>query len=349
MAEHDQDPGGAQVANRKLSQRMRQAVSSYWSLADLDQPRDGDSAIELRPIRGFEAMVATLPEHAGRPGAFVKVFSDPASFRREQHGLDAGKAAEVDTPDGARVRVPAVLCVIDAAQALVLERIDGTVLATRVRRDYLVLRDRYVPAFAALGSWLARLHTLDRPTLRHAEILEHQLAFIRSTLELAEPRIGSAHTRQAMRLLVLLAEELASHPPRLQWCHGDFQPENIIVSGRTLYVVDFAFSDAGWKEQDLVLLWHNLRTGLSDLPFGSRAIQLLWSAFVKGYQEVSRDAHDTWAWDLFELRYQSFSIRWRSYLYERSARRRLLSHYRYVLGVHHFRRWLNSRAHAYGL
>jgi hypothetical protein len=88
---------------------------------------------------------------------------------------------------------------------------------------------------------------------------------------------------------------------------------------------------------------------LSDLPFGSRAVQLLWSAFVKGYQELSQDAHDTWAWDLFELRYQSFSIRWRSYLYERSARRRLLSHYRYLLGVRHFRRWLNSRAHAYGL
>jgi Phosphotransferase enzyme family len=337
------------TAEPDLSERLKQAVSTYWSPADAEQPLDGDSALELGPVEGWEAMVATLPEHAGRPAAFVKVFRDPASFRRERRGLTAGQAAPFDGPGGTRVRVPALLCEIDTAPALVLERIEGTVLGTRLRRDYLILRERYAPALSALGSWLARFHALDPPTARHSEILERQLSFIRSSLELAEPRIGSARSREASRLLGTLGEELAARPRPLRWCHGDFQPENILVAGRTLYVVDFAFSDAGWKEQDLVLLRHNLRAGLSDLPFGSRAVQLLWSAFINGYREVCWDAHDRWVWDLFELRYQSFSIRWRSYRYERSTRRKLLSVYRYLVGVRHFRSWLDDRVRTYGL
>jgi aminoglycoside phosphotransferase (APT) family kinase protein len=317
-------------------------------LPDRDQRLTGAPGIELCPIKGREAWVATLPEHAGRPAAFVKVFSDPTSFRREQRGLAAGQAVVLQSLDARPVRVPLILSQIEAAQALVMERVEGTVLGTRIRRD-LVLRDRYVPALAALGTWLARFHAQDCPTGRHSEVLDRQLSFIRSTLEQAEPRLGSARTKQAGRLLARLGEELATHRRPLRWCHGDFQPDNIIVSGRTLFVVDFAFSDGGWPEQDLVLLRHNLRTGLSDLPFGSRAAQLLWSAFLTGYREVCEDACDPRTWDLCELRYQSFSVRWKSYLYEQSARRKVLSFVRYVLGVRRFKRWLDSRVRVYGL
>jgi len=329
----------------ELYKRLNDAVNIYWRLAEDDQPL----TVDFQAVNSWESMLATLPEHAGRPAAFVKVFRDPASFRREHRAVVASQALIVDRPDGSRARVPALLCALEAQQALVLERIDGTVLGTRIRRDYPFLKNRYVPALRALGSWLRLFHALDRPSTSHHDILERQLTFIRSTLQRAEPRIGPGPTGQAHRLLGMLGEELGARPRPLKWCHGDFQPDNIIVGGQTLHVVDFAFSDGGWKEQDLVLLWHNLRTGLCDLPFGPRAARLLWSAFLSGYGLHAREKVDGCVWDLFELRYQSFTISWTAHLDQRSTRQKLRSLYRYVLGLHHFRHWLDGRIRAYGL
>ena len=345
------DVGLAQTAEHDLQDRLKLAVSRYWSSPGRDQPSASDGEIQLRPVKGWDALVATLPEHGDRPAAFVKVFREAASFEREQRGLAAGQAVVMGegSDDGVEVRVPALLSQVDAARALVMQRIEGPVLGTRIRRDYFVLRDRCVPALSALGRWLARLHTQDGPTTQYGEILDRELSFIGSTLELVQPRIGATRARQAGRLLALLGQDLAAHPRPLKWCHGDFQPGNVIVAGRTLYVVDFAYSGAGWPEQDLVLLKHNLRTGVSDLPFGSHACRLLWSAFLAGYRQVCPDPYDGQVWDLFELRYQSFGVRWRSYLYQDSARQKVLSLYRYALGVRRFRAWLDTRARTYGL
>ena len=329
----------------ELYKRLNDAVNTYWRLAGIDQPL----TVDLPVVNSWESMLAALPEQPGRPGGFVTVFSDPASFRREQRAIVASQGLVVDRPDGSRVRVPVLLCALDGQLALVLERIDGTVLGTRIRRDYPFLKNRYIPAFRALGSWLALFHAADGPTASHHDILERQLAFIRQTLRRAETRIGWRPTRQAHQLVEMLGEELAARARPLKWCHGDFQPDNILVGGQTLHVVDFAFSDAGWKEQDLVLLWHNLRTGLCDLPFGPRAARLLWSAFLSGYGEQAREPVDGWVWDLFELRYQSFSIHWTTHLDKQSTRQKLRGLYRYVLGLRHFRRWLDGRVCAYGL
>jgi aminoglycoside phosphotransferase (APT) family kinase protein len=336
----------ADALDGDLADRLRRALAAYWSLADSDGLWDAQAA-SVRPIRGWEALRGTVPEYAGQPAAFIKVFADGASFEREQRGLLAGRAV-VDL-DHDLIRVPAVLTTVSSARALIIERVDGMVLSTALRRAYpQQLSERYTRTFSSLGAWLARFHALDCPAVEPAALLAPDVRFIQSNLEKAEPRLGHVRAKKARRLLKLLVAHVESEQDRPVRCHGDFQPDNVILSGKWVYVVDFGYSAVGYREQDLVLLRHNLTANSNDLPFSSRLTAPLWSAFLEAYGYPRDAALHQPTWDLFELRYQSFAVSSDPYRDRRSARRTLLRVFRHKRGVHQFRRWVDQCAEVYG-
>jgi hypothetical protein len=112
--------------------------------------------------------------------------------------------------------------------------------------------------------------------------------------------------------------------------------------------VDFGYSRPGFREQDLVLLRHNLITNSSDLPFGNPLIRQVWDGFLNGNAHTDGLPNQA-VWDLFELRYQSFTVRSNPYRDPRSARRTLQRMYRHMQGVRRFRQWIDRQAAAYNV
>ncbi|MGI9149864.1 MAG: phosphotransferase family protein [Chloroflexota bacterium] len=335
------------AANSELHEKLREALAVYWSSDEPGHQLKPDLLTDVHAVRGWEALRATVPAYGRRQAAFVKVFADSVSFEREQDGLTRARAVAIGADEGARV--PAELCAVVSAQALIMEHVEGVPLSRSLRKTAPFAPRVYADVFYALGKWLARFHAQKPPQSEPAALLARQELFIRDVLERAEPRIGAARLRAARRLLDRLLTSVATDPGRAVYCHGDFQPDNMILSRNRVNVVDFAYSGVGYPEQDLVLLRHNLIMNTTDLPFAFRLVRPLWSAFVAGYGHPSLTVGTSPTWDLFELRYQSFSVSSEWYRDAQTPPRRLLLMYRYFRTVGRFRRWLDDRSTTYGL
>jgi Ser/Thr protein kinase RdoA (MazF antagonist) len=326
-----------------LLDRLRRVLVTYWPSAGQEEAIEAELARVLRPVGPLSAYLQ-VPSRCGQPAAFVKVFTDPASFEREQIGLRVGQSLSAgESP----VAVPDVICRVASVQGLVLEQIPGAALSTALRRIYARPSDRFLTTFRTLGRWLARFHALDPPAGDPVEIVEQNAQFIRQNLEQAEHRVGSSRRKRAVRLLDRLATRVMTSPHQLVRCHGDFHPANIVLSNDTISVVDFADSRAGYAEHDLVLFQHNLLTNYTDVPRAITLIRPLWSAFVTAYGHRLTTASSRALWDLFEMRYQSFYASSDWYGEERTLRRKLLRLYRGVQGVRRFRYWLDRQAEAW--
>jgi aminoglycoside phosphotransferase (APT) family kinase protein len=323
----------------ELVDRLRWVLMNYWD--GRDGAVEAELARLLRPVGPLTASMS-VPSGCGEPAAFIKVFSEPTWFQREQIGLRAARSCA--TTGELTVGVPGVLCSMASAQGLIMERIQGTALSTALRRIYTLPSDRYVTVFRALGRWLAQFHSLDPPDGDATEVLEQNVIFITQNLERAGRLLDHKRQNRARRLSEHLASVVATDQRRLVRCHGDFHPANIMVSNDRLQVVDFAYSKAGYAEHDLVLLRHSLSTNYTDLPFAWRLIGPWWSAFLTAYGYEKATAVSYAIWDLFEMRNQAFYVASDWMGEERTARRKLFRFYRFVLGVRRFRRWIDQRA-----
>lgn len=171
---------------------------------------------------------------------------------------------------------------VEGRKGLILERIDGPSLGARTRaRPWTVLR---------AGRLLAELHARMHDTRLPA--LPSQREWFRSGIAAAVdlPR----RTRE------VALNELAQRPDGEQLCHGDFHPENVLVTNGGTIVIDWSCASRGNPVADvarsslLLTIAEPLSIAIPRwLLDGGR--QLLHRAYLKRYLDLRST-------DLSELR-----------------------------------------------
>jgi Ser/Thr protein kinase RdoA (MazF antagonist) len=122
---------------------------------------------------------------------------------------------------------------VEGRRGLILERIDGPSLGTRTgARPWTVLR-----AARALADLHAQIHDKRVPAL------PSQRESLRSQIDAAPELPG--RTREAV------LDVLARRPHGEQLCHGDFHPENVLVTNGGMTVIDWFCASQGNPAADV--------------------------------------------------------------------------------------------------
>jgi uncharacterized protein (TIGR02172 family) len=122
---------------------------------------------------------------------------------------------------------------VEGRRGLILERVDGPSLGTRTgARPWTVFR-----AARRLAELHVRMHDTRVPTLP-------------SQRELIRSQIGAA-ADLPRRVREVALNVLAERPDGEQLCHGDFHPENVLVTKGGMIVIDWACASHGSPAADV--------------------------------------------------------------------------------------------------
>jgi Ser/Thr protein kinase RdoA (MazF antagonist) len=320
------------------------AVHAYWSLTNGRHNCSCAAPAGGRWLHKADALLLLVPPGASQRAAVVKVFFDPRLYRSEYQGLLYGHLATRSTPN---LRVPAILWTADTDWALVAEYVAGVSLGDVLRKQYFALSERYNAVFRDLGIWLGAFQALEVRSTDQRAVLDRHVQATFDNLACAAPRLGR-RTERARKLLLRLAERLGASRPLLVRSHGDFIPDNVLISPDDAYIIDFALSNPNYVEQDVVVMCERVRWLLAPFPASRPAISRIEAAFMAGYtSETSCRSFSRLAVDLIKMRYVSHIVASRYHTRETSVRRRILQTYTYAWMAQHFERWVDQRARAY--
>jgi aminoglycoside phosphotransferase (APT) family kinase protein len=202
--------------------------------------------------------------------------------------------------EDSRFTVPRPSPILLQSGCVVMDWVEGTSLFEQLT-NWRTSPSRVLGSLRRAGEWLNRFHhsqTLEIGRIDTAKFLALvDAAFVRAK---PSPVCLSAIGR-ARHFLDQHAERVGRVPIRRGWNHGDFKPENVMLSGDHVFGIDFEHIAQGICLSDVVnFLFHvDFRLlvpgSLHLLPFRRRA----WRCFLEGY------AGDTTASDLDNL-----AMRW---------------------------------------
>jgi uncharacterized protein (TIGR02172 family) len=175
----------------------------------------------------------------------------------------------------AGLAAPAVgeLIEVDGRVGIVYERISGPSMLDALARQPWTL-GRHARQFAELH---AGMHATSRPELPSAR--ESLLRALRAAPRLPEP------TRRS------LLDALATLPDGDAVCHGDFHPDNIVISSRGPVVIDWMTVTRGNPAADVARTVLLFRAGVlpEGTPAGKRiATEFFRRAFLSAYLRAYR-------------------------------------------------------------
>jgi len=259
--------------------------------------RAGIDIAALRPVRVIAASHSELAEWAlpsaeGPATLLIKRVvrtRDPEKARarliREHDALRA--LAQRLGPELAGT-IPTIIAAAPGELALAMSRLPGTPLSRILRRDANRLTGwirgaRARTAMVQVGTWLARFQAATR-----TEPVPHDHeAFVAAVAHQLD-RITAVHPRDSLQPLLHAATEasraLVGSPLPAAGRHGDFLPQNVLVDGRRIGVVDFenyesrgvAFDDPGAFLGYLAMLE-------ARRAYSPRALRKAREGFLQGY------------------------------------------------------------------
>jgi aminoglycoside phosphotransferase (APT) family kinase protein len=206
-------------------------------------------------------------------GRALRLYRDSARQDRPED-----EAAAMTAAKETGVPVPTVydVIVVGGRRGLVMDRVDGTDLATALaRRPW-----RLASSARELGELQARLHDSVAPRT------------LRDLREMLRDRIDTA-PHLPPRLRAYAHDLLAALPDGDRVCHGDLHPGNVIVGRNGPVIIDWTNATRGDPMGDLARTVLMLRvgplpTGMSPVMraidrLGRNAFRRLW---VRGYQRA---------------------------------------------------------------
>jgi tRNA A-37 threonylcarbamoyl transferase component Bud32 len=271
-----------------IAERTARVLASFWSLPQVTPALVEGAATRVAtdvPSRQT-VLSARVRPHAGRPPAFLKMVERPAGFEAEQYGLLTGRGAcAASLP----IRVPEVLHTVPDEHALLIEYLEGTRLSHFVRRHYLALPRWSLNLVQDLGRWFAAFHAATRQQGSSEEFAHGHCELIHGYLRdaTARGRLTTQESITAHRLVEAISRAVASQPLSQAWCHADVSLNNVLINGRTMYVIDFAKSGMHPPERDQLGFWNSLKKEVGALPFSDSARRSLWHAFKEGYERAT--------------------------------------------------------------
>lgn len=218
---------------------------------------DVESTMHAREILGRGRTAEIFAWGEGRALKLYRQGSHRSGIRREAEvsrrvhraGLPAPAVYAADTEDG--------LVEIEGRLGIVYDRIDGiTMLHDLGRHPWRALAHA-----RSLAELHARLHTVDGAGLpRLRDRLERSLAHARGTI--------------SEEALEMATGRLRTFPEGDRLCHGDFHPDNVLLTARGPVIIDWGPATQGHPAADVA--WTILLFRYAGVPPGTpRGIRLL--------------------------------------------------------------------------
>ena len=229
-------------------------------------------------LRSADARLAGLvlegPRHSSPNGVIYRGHGSGLAFplavkscrSREDAGLAHAALESLAQAAGAS-GAPAPVGLYCEGRVLVMEWVEAPSLRAQVldpRTPKAVFSDRLRQA----AGWLRWLHSVDAGPAGTVDV-ESKLQAGLSHLSKPDLRIDDRAIAAARDLLFDTAGSLAAHPTPQVLNHGDFKPENILVSDGRAVGVDIARRYRTCGDDDVVHFLNHLEL-LADLPKGFR-------------------------------------------------------------------------------
>lgn len=200
----------------------------------------------------------------------LKLYRDFAPTHWADHELRVGRAV-IDA--GLAAPIIHGLVDVDDRRGLIYERVDGPTLLQSVARRPWTL----VQAARQLATLHAQMHNTSRPELPSQREQLHRS--IQAAPQLTE------------ELKARVRRRLASLPMGDAVCHGDYHPDNILLSARGPVIIDWMTASAGNPAADvarttLLFLGNSLPPGMppTQLVFVQAMRRLYYALYLRAYR-----------------------------------------------------------------
>ena len=263
----------------------------------------GAGEISLRPgrlfVRPFSRVLELHVSPAGQPlTAFVKILKPRSDTREEMEATRRNVAREYNTLASVHralgstsgFSTPRPIACYPELLALVTQSVDGEpltrVLAKLRGSPSAAVIDGAAEAMRNVGAWLKAFQgmgTSDPPVS-----LDRMRAYLDTRLRrLGELRVGDPTMREDLlryfdrRAQEVPAGDLASVP-----VHADFTPENVIVAGNQVSVLDFTMAKHGARYLDLAHMYMQIEMLKARPWFRAATIDRQTAALLSGYDRT---------------------------------------------------------------
>ena len=247
-------------------------------------------AVTKRPSSSVLRVRVRSPERTF--GAFIKIYEPVGEIGAQRHQLAADYRAAQNahahmSERGLGVAKP-IACFPESL-AIVTEEAPGETLAALLRRElrWSVSADgvrKLTAIFERIGAWLWAFQARSRRpgALSLDGIREYLDDRLQLLVAMRAAGFDADRRNAALRQFDSLAERVPPSHRVLVQVHGDFCPENVLVDGERITVIDFA-AERGSALHDLTHL-HCYMGTLYSKPWMSRAtIDSLQQALLRGY------------------------------------------------------------------
>lgn len=185
--------------------------------------------------------------------------------------------------------IPRPVALLPEAGAAVFEAVQGTPMTTLLKRQANLLTGPFCMrkmcrVARRCGDWLRSFHAFTaKPVAEHDS--GHYVAKLSYWLGKSERRGLETETAKSLWDAANRAcENFVTVPVAMAGVHGDFIPQNILVSGNRIFVIDFAsFKEPEPIYEDLGLFVAYLRLLAGARPYSGRTILAMTRAFLDGY------------------------------------------------------------------
>ncbi|MBX2997013.1 MAG: phosphotransferase [Caldilineaceae bacterium] len=200
----------------------------------------------------------------------LKLYRDFAPVDWAEHELRVGRAVFE-----AGLAAPAIgeLVEVDGRRGLIYERVDGpTLLQSVARRPWTLAQ-----AARQLATLHAQMHNTSRPEL------PSQREQLRRSIHAAPQLTADSKAR--------IWRRLSSLPGGDAVCHGDYHPDNILLSARGPIIIDWMTASAGNPAADvarttLLFLGNSLPPGIptAQIVFLQAMRRLYYALYLRAYR-----------------------------------------------------------------
>lgn len=216
----------------------------------------------------------------------AKVFGSCTSFMREIQGNRI--ASSIGRCEN--VRSSPLLCVLPESNAVLVRYVEGRSLSQVLRLGWVGISGRSLNVLLRrIGTWLRAFHdkAVDDMGGNSYELWMEVLDDLRHILGNLKGEMPES-IYMAIRSLLHVVHSKSSF--EFVPSHGDFGSENLLVSDRTVWVIDF--ESFGWAPRvlDILRFRASLEDAIGFFPSGRASLEAAFAEFLRGYGSFEVDS-----------------------------------------------------------
>jgi hypothetical protein len=265
------------------------------AVGDLLRTHPAFEGWQLEPIRTIRARHSQVVEYRGRTNGRAIIAKSIVRSTSSQHA-DGVMSREYAAISKLRASLagpildtfPEPLLMLPGQHTFVMSKVPGVPLAREIkRRANAVTFWRWrsmTTASLRTGTWLRDFQDATQRPARGFEPEPYLAAIEKLVSRCAGNGWPSEQAETVMRRARVAAEDQSGQPVRQAARQGDFSPQNILVDGERVRIVDFEnFAESDAVYEDVCSYTAYLRMLGSSPLYSSRALRAMTTSFLEGY------------------------------------------------------------------